>query len=143
MKKTIYWMLAAAIAIQLIRPDFNNPKIDHNVALNTDPKVMTVLKNSCYDCHSNETEYPWYHHVAPVSWLMSSNIAEGRKALDFSNWANIDPSVKIERLNRAKQLVNNDMMPKSEYLLMHERAVLNSEEKKILEDFFDKQIQSL
>jgi len=143
MKKTVYWVLGIIIAIQFIRPDFKNPHIDENIALNTDPKVMNILKTSCYDCHSNETKYPWYHNLAPVSWVMSGNIEGGRKALDFSNWANIDDSVKLERLKRAKQLVNNELMPKSEYLLMHKNAVLSNEEKKILEQFFDSQIEKL
>lgn len=143
MKKIVYWVVGIAIVMQFIRPDFNNPKVDETVALNTDPHIMNVLKTSCYDCHSNETKYPWYHNVAPVSWMMSNNIASGRKALDFSNWANIDTKVKLERLQRAKQLVNIEMMPKSEYLLMHKKAALNSEEKKMLEQFFDSEIQNL
>jgi hypothetical protein len=143
MKKIAYWVIGIAIAIQFIRPDFQNPKIDEAVALNTDPKVMSLLKTSCYDCHSSETKYPWYHNIAPMSWVMSTNIDGGRAALDFSNWANIDPKVKLERLTRAKQLVSNEMMPKSEYLLLHKNAVLNTEEKKILEAFFDSQIDGI
>ncbi|WP_295054972.1 heme-binding domain-containing protein [Sulfuricurvum sp.] len=143
MNKILLWGFGIAIAIQFIRPDFNNAKVDETIALNTDPKVMSVLKTSCYDCHSNETKYPWYHNVAPMSWVMSGNIDGGRKALDFSNWANIDPKVKLERLKRAKQLVNNELMPKSEYLLMHKNAVLTGEEKKVLEQFFDSQLEKL
>ncbi|HEX5330349.1 heme-binding domain-containing protein [Sulfuricurvum sp.] len=143
MKKIAYWVVGIAIVIQFIRPDFQNPKIDEAAVLNTDPKVMSLLKTSCYDCHSSETQYPWYHNIAPVSWVMADNINSGRKALDFTNWANIDPKVKSERLTRAKQLVNNEMMPKSEYLLLHKNAVLNDEEKKILEEFFDSQIQDI
>lgn len=143
MKKIAYWVVGVAIVIQFIRPDFQNPKVNEEVALTTDTKVMTVLKTSCYDCHSNETKYPWYHNVAPVSWVMSNNINSGRKALDFSNWANIDANVKLERLKRAKQLITNEMMPKSEYLLMHKSATLNNEAKKTLEEFFDTQIQNL
>ncbi|WP_345980204.1 heme-binding domain-containing protein [Sulfurimonas sp. HSL3-2] len=143
MKKALLWVFGIAIAIQFIRPDFKNPKVDETVALNADTKVMSVLKTSCYDCHSNETKYPWYHNVAPVSWMMSSNINDGRKALDFSNWANIDAKVKLERLKRAKQLVNNELMPKSEYLLMHKDADLDKEKKETLEQFFDLQIKKL
>ncbi len=135
--------MIVAIAIQFIRPDFNNPAVDETVTLNADPHVMSTLKTSCYDCHSSETKYPWYHNVAPMSWIMSDNIARGRKALDFSNWANIDAKVKLERLARAKQVVNNEMMPKHEYLLMHKNAVLNNDDKQALEQFFDGQIKEL
>lgn len=143
MKKIVYWVLGIAIVMQFIRPDFKNPAVDEKVALNTDPHVMSVLKTSCYDCHSDETKYPWYHHIAPVSWVISDNISSGRKALDFSNWANIDPKIKLKRLERAKELVNNELMPKSEYLLMHENAVLNNAAKQTLEKFFDAQIKEL
>lgn len=143
MKMTVYVAVGIAIAIQFIRPNFKNTAVDEKIALNTDHKVMSVLKTSCYDCHSNETHYPWYHNVAPVSWIMTDNIERGRAALDFSNWANIDAKVKLERLERAKQVVNNEMMPKREYLLMHKNAVLNNEAKQTLEHFFDEQIKEL
>lgn len=143
MNKLVYVVIGIAIAIQFIRPDFKNLPVDDKVALNTDPKVMTILKTSCYDCHSSETKYPWYQNVAPVSWIMSNHIVQGRKALDFSNWANIDPKIKLLRLERAKQVVNNDMMPKHDYLMMHENAVLNKADKQTLEDFFDSQIIEL
>jgi hypothetical protein len=143
MKIVVYFVVFVAIVIQFIRPDFKNPAVDENVALKTDPQVMHVLKNSCYDCHSSETKYPWYQNVAPVSWIMSDHIVRGRKALDFSNWANIDPKIKLERLERAAQVINNNMMPKHEYLLMHKNAVLNNEDKQTLEKFFDSQIIEL
>lgn len=142
-KKIVYWVIGIIGIMQLIRPDFTNPKVDQSVALQSDPKVMNILKTSCYDCHSNETHYPWYHSIAPVSWVMSSNIEGGRKAINFSNWANIDEKIKLERLKRAKQLVGNELMPKGEYLMMHKNAVLKPDEKKILENFFETEIQNI
>lgn len=141
MKKVLFWIVGIVIVMQFIRPDFKNPKVDDTLAFNTDKEVMSVLKTSCYDCHSNETKYPWYHNVAPLSWVMSGNITSGRQALNFSNWENIDTQVKLKRLKRAKQLVNNDMMPKSEYLLMHENAVLDKGKKEILKQLFDAEIK--
>lgn len=143
MKKLLYWGLGSVILLQFIRPDFHNPKVDDTVALHTDAKTMSILKTSCYDCHSSETAYPWYHNVAPLSWVMSANIKEGRAALNFSHWEAIDANVKLERLERAKKLIRNEMMPKSDYLLMHENAVLTNEDKKTLEEFFDSQIEKL
>jgi len=143
MKKILFWVVGIAILIQFIRPDFTNAKVDDAVALNANQEVLSVLKTSCYDCHSHETKYPWYYNVAPLSWMMSSNIDAGRQALDFSNWENIDTEVRLERLKRAKKLVNNEMMPKSEYLMMHKNAVLDKEKKETLEQFFDSQIKEL
>lgn len=143
MKAVIYTVLGVFALMQVIRPDFNTPPVDPKVALQADPQVMTILKTSCYDCHSSQTLYPWYHNVAPVSWIMADHITKGRQAIDFSNWANIDASVKLKRLERAKQMVHNDMMPKHEYLLMHKNAVLNAHDKQILDQFFDEQIKAL
>lgn len=143
MKKILYWVFGIAIAIQFIRPDFKNPKVDETVALHADTKVMGILKGACYDCHSNETKYPWYHNIAPVSWVMADHIDSGRKAIDFSNWASLDAEVKLKRLKRAKQLVNNGLMPKGGYSLMHKEANLDKEKKEILEQFFDSQIKSI
>jgi len=143
MKKVLYWIVGIAIVIKFIRPDFKNPKVDNTLTLNTNIEVMSVLKNSCYDCHSNETKKPWYHNVAPLSWMMSGHIKSGRQALNFSKWQSIDTQIKLKQLKRAKQLIKNEMMPKGEYLLMHENAGLDEEKKMILEEFFDAQIKKL
>lgn len=143
MKKIAFWVLGIAIAIQLIRPDFHNTKADEKLALTTDKNVMEMLRKSCYDCHSQETQYPWYSNVAPVSWVMADHINQGRKALDFSNWENIDPTMKRERLERAKQVIYNHRMPKQEYIMMHKEAVLSAEEKQRLEQFFDAEIKKI
>ena len=142
-KKTFLWIFAIAVIIQFIRPDFKNPKVDETVALQADHKVMGVLKNACYDCHSNETKYPWYKNVAPVSWFMSDHINSGRKALDFSNWANIDTDTRLTRLKRAKHLIKVGLMPLGSYTWMHKEAILDEKQKETLEEFFDKEIQAL
>jgi len=143
MKNVVYFVVGVVIVIQCIRPDFKNPVVNEKNALSTDSKVMHILKTSCYDCHSSETKYPWYQNVAPVSWIMADHINQGRKALDFSNWENMGQKIKLERLERAKKVINNGMMPKDEYLLMHKEAVLNNEDKQILQQFLDSQIKGL
>ena len=143
MIKLLYWIVGIAIVIQFIRPDFKNPKVDDTVALHADAKVASLLKTSCYDCHSNETKYPWYHNVAPISWVMADHIDDGRKALNFSDWANIAPDVKQKRLERAKQLIGHDVMPMSEYCLIHKDAILDKDGKKVLEQFCDEEINKL
>lgn len=143
MKKALFGLLAIAIVIQFIRPNFHNPKVDERIALQADEKAMVVLKKACFDCHSNETTYPWYHNVAPVSWFMADHIDEGRKALNFSTWANINADIRIKRIERAKQLINNGLMPLGSYTFMHEKSKLNAEDKKTLEQFFDQQLQQL
>lgn len=143
MKKIFFWAIGLAVAIQFIRPDFQNTRVDETMTLKANANVMGVLKKSCYDCHSQETKYPWYQNIAPISWVMADHINLGRKALDFSNWENIDPKIKLERLERAKQVIYNHRMPKQEYLMMHENAVLTLQEKQLLEKFFDEEIEKI
>ncbi len=143
MKKTLFWIVGIVMVMQLIRPDFSNPKVDETLAFKSDEHVMSVLKTSCYDCHSNETQYPWYHNVAPLSWIMSDNIKSGRQALNFSNWESMETQLKLKRLKRAKQLIDNNRMPKSEYLMMHKNAVLDKEKKETLQHLFNTQIEKL
>lgn len=141
--KIVLWIVGILAFIQLIRPDFNNPKIDENVTLKTSPEVMNVLKGACYDCHSNETVYPWYYNIAPVSWVMADHINNGRKSLNFSEWKNIDPAKKLERLKRAVHLVQINQMPENEYQMMHKNANLTPEQKNLINNFFESEIKIL
>ena len=104
---------------------------------------MNVLQPACYDCHSNETRYPWYSSIAPVSWMMAEHIEDGRKALNFSDWTKIDPKIKTERLQRAIQLLDHGTMPKSSYMLIHKDSILNKDQKETLKQFFIAEINKL
>lgn len=83
--------LAIFAAGQLIRPGRANPATDPGrtirASLGTASELPAVLDRSCRDCHSNETVWPWYTQIAPASWLMAQGVAEGRKAVNFSEWA--------------------------------------------------------
>lgn len=143
MKKILFGMLGIIVVIQFIRPNFTNPKVDEQIALKADEQVMNVLKKACYDCHSDETRYPLYSTISPISWLIVGHVSEGREALNFSQWSNIDATTRITRIERAKQLVHNGMMPIASYTLIHKKAKLEQEEKEILEKFFKLQLQKL
>ena len=139
----LFWTVGIVVAIQFIRPDFHNPEVDDTVALRADAQVAPLLKNACYDCHSDETRYPWYSNMAPVSWFMADHINSGRKAMNFSNWENINPDTRIERLKRAKHLTHIGLMPLQSYGLMHEGANLTEQQKTTLSYFFDEQLKAL
>jgi len=142
-KKLLLVVAGIAVAIQFIRPDFHNPKVDDAVALHADKAVTAILQKACYDCHSDETKYPWYSNVAPVSWFMANHINSGRKALDFSQWENIDPSVRIARLERGEHLLDIKLMPLGSYTLMHDGANLTEQQRATLAQFFAEQIKAL
>ncbi len=143
MKKTLLIIIVLLIVIQFIRPERTNPPIDPQKSLKTDPAVMKILKRSCYDCHSNETKWPWYSNIAPLSWSIVSHVNEGRKALNFSAYTTIDPKIKEKRLKRLIKTTRNGMMPLSSYLLIHKNAVLSSSDKQTLEKWANEELKRL
>lgn len=143
MKKTVIFTLILLIALQFIQIDRTNPAVDESIALHTEESVQNILKSGCYDCHSNETKWPTYSYVAPVSFFVASHVKKGRKALNFSQWKDIDPEIKKKRLERAIMTVNNGRMALPSYLLAHDDAKLSKENKEILIKWFEKELENL
>ncbi len=143
LKKFIFAVVLILVLIQFIPLDKTNPKVDEKIALHADKKVMKILKRSCYDCHSNETKWSIYSDIAPLSFEVLNHVNVGRKAINFSEYKKIDKEIKIKRLKRAIQTVNNGMMPLSSYTMFHDEAVLTKEDKKILVDWCESQLKSL
>lgn len=142
LKKTIITVIIILVSIQFISVDKTNPPVDEKVALKASDEVMSILKKGCYDCHSNETKWPYYSDIAPVSFFVASHVNKGRKALNFSNWENIDSDIKKERLKRGIVTVNNGIMALPSYLSAHDEAKLSKEEKEILTAWFKEELNS-
>ena len=89
------------------------------------PKIAAILKRSCYDCHSNETRWPWYGYVAPLSWWMERDVELGRKQLNFSEWGSYYQSTKIRKLQWIDRTLGQGNMPPWSYRMLHPQAALN------------------
>ena len=120
------------IAIQFIpsgipenKPEIKNSIVNSNMA--TVP-VLDQLRKSCFDCHSNQVQFPWYSKLAPSSWLLAAHIRNGKSHLNFSEWENYSNREKIGLLEEIKDEVGSGKMPLKSYLLIHKDAKLNSEE---------------
>lgn len=94
--------------------------------------VAILLKKSCYSCHSNETEYPWYSHVAPSSWLVARDIRTAREELNFSKWQDYDMMEKLEKLDDISIEVGEGRMPLVIYTLMHPSAKLDDAQRELI-----------
>jgi hypothetical protein len=127
--RTISWvLLVALVAIQFIQPKKNLGEVTSDHLFNQEKvpvEVQTILKNSCFDCHSNHTNYLWYHQIAPVSWLVSSDIKDGKKEVNFSEWGQIDVVDKIGDLDDICKEVKKGDMPIKSYTIMHKNARLS------------------
>ena len=120
MFKKILWVIAGLFLLaQFVRPNQKNPPVasadDFQNVVNPPAEVLTILKNSCYDCHSFETKYPWYSQVAPVSWWLADHIGEGREHLNFSIFGQLAPGDRAEALGEAAEAVQEGEMPLSSY----------------------------
>lgn len=94
--------------------------------------VAALLKKSCYDCHSNESIYPWYSHIAPSSWLVAKDIREGRAELNFSTWDDYDMMEKLGLLDDISIQIGEGEMPMGIYLLMHPSSKLDDAQRQLI-----------
>jgi hypothetical protein len=97
--------------------------------------VLSILKTSCYDCHSNETNWPWYSYVAPVSFLVSGDVEKGRKRVNFSEWDKYDEKKKAKKLNGIIEVIEEGEMPLSNYIITHPEAKMDPEKIRVLKDW--------
>jgi len=102
-----------------------------------DGDVSVILKSSCYDCHSSQTHYPWYSHMAPVSWLVANDVKEGRAKLNFSDWKLNNKRRKIRQLEDIKEQVQQGEMPMGIYTVIHKKAKLTESQKQLLVKWTD------
>jgi len=115
------------LLMQVIPPhSYTNPPVVNEPSWDS-PETRALAKRACFDCHSNETVWPWYAYVAPVKWLILYDVKEGREAVNFSEWSKGDMGGKY-----AARLVLNGKMPLPQYLLMHPEARLTETEKERL-----------
>lgn len=135
-KKILLILLAVFIVIQFIPanlPDVTAENPNDFLKNNEVPaNIEKMLRASCYDCHSNETVYPWYSYVAPVSFLVSRDTREGRKHLNFSEWESYDIADKLEALDDIGEEVEEGEMPMKIYPLMHSDAKLSDQDREEL-----------
>jgi mono/diheme cytochrome c family protein len=132
MKKVIFWvavaLLAVTIIVQLVPHGRNhtNPAVIQEPNWDS-PQTRQLAQRACFDCHSNETVWPWYSNIAPASWLVQKDVDEARRYLNFSEWTG-----SIREADEIAEVVAEGEMPPSQYLLMHPQARLNASEKDAL-----------
>lgn len=138
-KKLLIIFLVLVLAAQAIQPSLNRgnaagPK-DITQVMAVPPDVRTILEQSCYDCHSNHTDYPWYDRIAPVSWWVANHVNEGKRELNFTEFASYSPRKQRKKLEEVGETVEEGEMPLKSYLIMHGDAKLTEAQKKTLVDW--------
>ena len=130
MKRILIWavivVILIVIAIQFVPVDRSNPPITQNVNWDS-PATEELARRACFDCHSNETAWPWDARIAPVSWLIADHVTEGRQHLNFSEWD--QPNAELDEM--LHEIKGGDM-PLQSYVLMHPKAKLSDSEREAL-----------
>jgi hypothetical protein len=138
MKKMLIILLAIFIIIQFFRPakniaaDATAYANDISTVYIVPDSIHQLLKSSCYDCHSNNTEYPWYNNIQPVAWWLNKHVQNGKKALNFSEFATYPIRRKYKKLDGMIKEVQSGDMPLSSYTLIHRYAILTPDQKTAL-----------
>jgi hypothetical protein len=126
--------IVALVVMQFFRVDQSNPPVTGD--LSAPPEIKAILKRACYDCHSNETRWPWYTHFAPASWLMAYDVHEGCNSLNYSNWGKLDEGIRSRLLRLTQRDVNSGRMPPWFYVYpLHLEARLSAGERSRLSDW--------
>ena len=123
-------LAACLIIIQFVPVDRTNPPVTAEIQV--PPEIDQILRTSCYDCHSNQTEWPFYSFVAPVSWWVADHVKEGRAELNFSEWGSYSAERQLKKLEEMGEELEEGKMPLPSYLPMHAEARLSSEQVEIL-----------
>ena len=126
-RRALILALVAFIGSQLVRPNRTNPPAAPAASLlaTTPPAITALLVRSCRDCHSNETRWPWYTTVAPASWLIASDVHQGRDRLNFSEWTSYPSDDQDKFLGAMCKLTQRGRMPLPPYLWIHRDAKLS------------------
>lgn len=133
-KKILVGVAVVLLAIQFVRPIKNQAEgvseNDISVVYPAIPEdVLTMLQTKCYDCHSNNTEYPWYASIQPVAWWLADHVEEGKEHLNFAEFRTYDTKRANHKLEEVVEEVAKGEMPLDSYTLIHRDAVVTPEEK--------------
>jgi hypothetical protein len=132
-KKILIALLGVLIFIQFIKPVKNQSDAvtpnDIFANFQTADSTKQLIRTACYDCHSNNTVYPWYAEIQPISWWLADHVKEGKSELNFSEFASYKPKKADHKLEEVIEMIQEGEMPLKSYTLIHGNAKLSDEHK--------------
>ena len=148
LKKILTLLFIAAVVIQFFPPDKNQNAnaTSYNNIRRTMPvpdSVEAIFQKSCYDCHSNNTDYPWYAEVQPISWWINHHVNEGKEEVNFDEFAAYSVRRRHRKLEEIIDQVKKDEMPLGSYTLIHNNTKLSSSEKQVITAWADAAMQKM
>ncbi|MES2646894.1 MAG: heme-binding domain-containing protein [Bacteroidota bacterium] len=142
------------LIIQFFQPDKNNNSItatnDIHAMVSVPDSVQQLLKMACYDCHSNNTNYPWYTNIQPIGWWLNDHIEEGKQHLNFNEFVNIPPlngkttrERQLKKLEEVKETIEEGEMPLTSYTFIHKEAKLSPAQKQLIIDWSENALRTI
>lgn len=139
-KKLLIILIIVFVIIQFFRPEKNiSAQTSRNDITTIHPmpgEVKAIMSKACFDCHSNNTRYPWYAEIQPVAWWLADHVEEGKGGLNFSEFAAYSPRKQYRKLEEAEELVKEKEMPLASYTWIHNDARLSDDERRVIADWF-------
>jgi hypothetical protein len=131
------------LTIQFFQPEKNlgvrNTGKDLFSIISVNDSIKILLETSCFDCHSNRTNYPWYGHISPVSVFLNKHVTEGKEKLNFSEWGDYSDKEKISNLVDIYDEVEGGDMPMESYLKIHKNARFSEHEREMIMSWSEKE----
>lgn len=146
-KKILLGLLVILVIIQFVQPARNKSgqampnDISKIVAIPAD--VQGILQKACYDCHSNNTQYPWYANVQPLNWFLDNHVQSGKAELNFNEFGTYTSRRQQSKLRSIENRLKDGTMPLSSYTLIHRNAILSEAEKSLITNWVQKSKDSL
>lgn len=146
-KKILLAFVILFIAIQFIQPARNKNgqvlTMDITKTINVPGNILNTFQKACYDCHSNNTRYPWYMNIQPMGWMMANHIKNGKENLNFSEFGSYSKRKQANKLRAVAKSIDEGSMPISSYTMMHADAKLSKESKELIKEWATKTRDSL
>jgi hypothetical protein len=140
-KKILLGLLVVVLGLQLVRPEKNlspvRPKTDLLLQHPAPPEVKRLLEVGCYDCHSDNTRYPFYAEIQPVGWWLAQHVRDGKRELNFSSFGDLSPKKQGSKLEEIMDVIQNRSMPLKSYTITHRDAIYTDAQVKQINDWLD------
>jgi hypothetical protein len=144
-KRILFMLLIGFVVIQFMQPARNQSgqllQLDISHTYSIPSNVYARFKNSCFDCHSNNTTYPWYSNVQPIGWILARDIENGKAMLNFGEFGSLSSRRRVSKLRDVENRIKDGTMPLPGYLLMHPSARPTEEDKTVLIDWIEATIR--
>lgn len=139
MRRILFLLILIFLIIQVFQPRRNTAtdilKSDIVNLYDLPDSVEVLLMNTCFDCHSNNSEYPWFTNIQPIAWFVKNNIDNGKTNLNFSNFGNYDNKTAIKKLTKISEVMRQSKMPLDSYKWYNKKAELTSIERNLISNW--------